>query len=354
MSGGLQRAPSAPTNYLPTCPVWLNLLFVSIALVGLSGCSGGDSETKSDALTVGLVFDIGGLGDKSFNDAAFRGLERAREELGVEFSYYEPAEGTEREAALRIFASGSADIVLGIGFLFTDDIKVVAEEYPEKAFVCVDMTWQEGTPVADNLLGIKFREEEGSYLVGALAGLVTESGVVGFVGGMDIPLIHKFEAGYTAGFAATRPDGRVLVNYAGVTGDAFQNPTKGRELGFAQIDQGADILFHASGSTGLGVFEAARQREKLAIGVDSDQQAEAPGAILTSMTKEVDVAVFEAIRAVADGTFEGGVRVLGLAEDGVDYVFDTANETWITPEIHARVEDYRARIIAGEIVVPVR
>jgi basic membrane protein A len=149
-----------------------------------------------------------------------------------------------------------------------------------------------------------------------------------------------------------RPDVKVLVNYAGVTGDAFQNPTKGRELAFAQIDAGADVIFHASGSTGLGVFEAARQREVLAIGVDSDQSAEAPGTVLTSMTKEVETTVFETIRAVKEGTFEGGVRVLGLAEKGVDYVYNEQNRQWITPQIHEQVESLRQQIIAGTITVP--
>lgn len=320
----------------------------------LSACGGGDSGSgrQDDAFRVGLVFDIGGLGDKSFNDAAHRGVLRARDELGVQFEYYEPAEGSEREAALRIFAAGDADLIIGVGFLFSDDIRKVAEEFPEKEFACIDMTWQEGDVLPPNLLGIKFREEQGSYLVGAIAGLVSESGTVGFVGGMDIPLIHKFEAGYRAGVEAVRPDGRVLVRYAGVTGDAFQNPTKGKELALAQIDQGADVIFHASGSTGLGVFEAVRDRGKLAIGVDSDQQAEAPEHILTSMTKEVDVAVFETAEAARKGEFQGGVRVFGLAEGGVDYVFDENNARWITPEIRERVEALRKEIAEGRIEVP--
>lgn len=345
---GLRRRLGAP---LGTASVRLGLFF---AIVMLAGCGGGENaaEQTGDAFKVGLVFDVGGLGDKSFNDAAHRGLLRAREELGVHFEYYEPAEGSEREAALRIFAAGDWDLVIGVGFLFSDDIRKVAEEFPDKKFACIDMTWQEGDAVPANLVGIKFREEQGSFLVGALAALVSETGTLGFVGGMDIPLIHKFEAGYRAGATQVRPDARVLVRYAGVTGDAFQNPTKGKELALAQIDQQADVIFHASGSTGLGVFEAVRDRGKLAIGVDSDQQAEAPGHILTSMTKQVDIAVFETTAAARGGTFAGGVRVLGLAEGGVDYVFDETNARWITPEIRAQVEALRAEIVAGRIEVP--
>ena len=334
----------------------ISLLLAAIALLAgfLSACGGGESESKKkvDAFRVGLVFDIGGLGDKSFNDAAHRGLLKAREDLGIEFEYYEPAEGSEREAALRIFAAGEADLVVGVGFLFSDDVKKVAEEFPEKKFACIDMTYQDGDVIPPNVVGIKFREEQGSYLVGAIAGLVTQTGTVGFVGGMDIPLIHKFEAGYRAGFEVVRPDGKVLIRYAGVTGDAFQNPTKGKELALAEIDQGADILFHASGSTGLGVFEAVRDRDKLAIGVDSDQQAEAPGHILTSMTKQVDVAVFDTAKAAKDGTFQGGIRILGLKEGGVDYVYDENNSQWITPEIRERVEALRTEIAEGRIEVP--
>ncbi len=333
----------------------VRLFCVSALVLLVSACSGGGETSKNEgSVSVGLVFDIGGLGDKSFNDAAHRGLLQAKGELDAAFEYIEPAEGSEREAALRIFAAGDFDLIIGVGFLFTDDIKQVAQEFPEKKFACIDITWNEGDALPSNLLGIKFREEEGSYLVGALAALVSESGVGGFVGGMDIPLIHKFEAGYRAGFERVRPEGKVLVRYAGVTGDAFQNPTKGKELALAQIDQGADVIFHASGSTGLGVFEAARERDILAIGVDSDQQSEAPEHILTSMTKEVDVAVFETVKSVVDGTFVGGVQVLGLAEGGVDYVFGEQNARWIDDEKRSLVESMRQEIISKKTTVPIR
>ena len=228
------------------------------------------------------MFDVGGRGDKSFNDAAYAGLERAQKELGVTFSTLETGEGSDREAQMRQLAAGGSQLVFGVGFLFSDDIYGLAQEFPNVKFACVDYTLKEGQTLPPNLRALEFKEHEGSFLVGALAALLTKTGKVGFVGGMEIPLIKKFEAGYRAGAKAANPKVEVLVKYAGTTGTAFKDPTKGKELGLAEYNQGADIIFHASGSTGLGVFEAAREKGKLAIGVDSDQQAEAPGFILTS------------------------------------------------------------------------
>jgi basic membrane protein A len=325
---------------------------VLVAVLLLAGCGGEDSEEQTEGLQFGLVFDVGGLGDKSFNDSAYEGLIRARDSLEVGIEYLEPAEGTDREAALRQMAAGKQALIFGIGALFTDDINAVATEFDDKYFACVDYAWQEGTEVPPNVLGLKFREQEGCFLVGAVAGLVTETNVVGFVGGMDNVLIHKFEAGYRAGVKAVNPDCEVMIAYAGVTANAYKDPAKGKELGLAQYDAGADIIFHASGSTGLGVFEAARERDRLAIGVDADQQDEAPGHILTSMIKRVDVAVFETARAVAEGRFEGGIHEVGLAEGALDYVYDENNQRWITPEIRARVESLRADVLARRISVP--
>jgi basic membrane protein A len=324
----------------------------ALALVAMGGCGGKKPESAKPSLHVGLVFDVGGTGDKSFNDSAYRGLQRAKSELGVEFEYIEPGEGADRESGLRMLASGASDVVFGIGFLFTDDITAIAREFPHKKFACVDYALTPGRGIPENLVALKFREEEGSFLVGALAGLVTKTGKVGFVGGMDIPLIHKFELGYTAGVKAVRPDAGVLIAYAGVDGNAFKNPAKGKELALSQFGAGADIIYHASGSTGLGVFEAARQTKRLAIGVDSDQYAEAPGFILTSMVKDVDIAVFETIRAVRDGTFEGGVREFGLRENGVHYVDDANNKALIPDDARGRVETLREQIMRGEVRVP--
>ncbi|MCM8788333.1 MAG: BMP family ABC transporter substrate-binding protein [Candidatus Omnitrophica bacterium] len=289
----------------------------------------GREETKGEKkLRVGLVFDVGGRGDKSFNDAAYNGLMRAKDSLNIDFQYIEPsgAGGGDREAGLRELAAKGFELIFGIGFMFSDDITKIAREFPNQYFACVDYTVKEGETIPTNLVALKFKEEEGSFLVGAIAGLTTKTNIVGFIGGMDIPLIHKFEAGYKAGVKAVNPDCKILVGYAGLTGEAFKNPGKGKELALAQYNKGADIIFHASGSTGLGVFEAAREKNKLAIGVDSDQWYEAPGYVLTSMIKRVDNAVFETIKDVANGRFKGGVRELGLKEGGVGYVYDENNK----------------------------
>ncbi len=332
---------------------WMGRLALAcLAAALIVGCGGEESGSGGERFHVGLVFDVGGLGDKSFNDSAHRGLLRAERELGISSEYFEPAHPSDREAALRLLAQGDTELIIGVGFLFTDDIKAVAKDFPDKGFVCVDYSWSEGDAVPANLVGLKFREEEGSFLVGALAALVSETGVIGFVGGMDIPLIHKFEAGYRAGGQHVNGQLRVLVNYAGVTGEAFANPSKGKELALAQYEQGADIIFHAAGSTGLGVFEAARKKGKLAIGVDADQSAEAPELIVTSMVKNVDVAVFEEIRRVVSGQFEGGIRVLGLREGAVGYVRNEENARWLTPERVRQLDRIQAEIVAGNIPVP--
>jgi basic membrane protein A len=308
-------------------------------------------------LTVGVVFDVGGRGDKSFNDGAYAGAERAIRELGAQVRFIEPGEGSDREAGLRLLAAQHMDLVIGVGFIFSDDLTQLAKEYPGVNFAGVDYalaTDPKGNTIEppSNLAALKFREEQGSFLVGAIAALTSKTKKVGFVGGMDIPLIHKFEAGYKAGVKAVCPDCRVIAQYAGVTPDAFRNPGKGKELALSQYNQGVDVIFHASGSTGLGVFEAARATGKLAIGVDADQYQEAPGYVLTSMVKGVDNAVFDAIQRVKNGSFRGGVYWFGLRENGVRYVYDEHNRRMIPDSVRARVEQLKADIIAGRIQVP--
>lgn len=327
------------------------LWWLTILVFGLAACRNGPSADVDATRRVGLVLDIGGLGDKSFNDLSHVGLLRAVAQFGVVPSFIEPGDNADREAALRQLAAGPEDPILGIGFLFTDDINQVSVDFPHKTFACIDYALIPGRTVPPNVVAIKFREHEGAFLVGAIAALTSKTGIVGFVGGMDIPLIHKFERGFAAGVEAVRPGTKVLTGYAGVTGEAFRNPARGKAIGLAQIGQGADILFHASGSTGLGVFEAARERGVLAIGVDADQWAEAPGTVLTSMVKKVDVAVFKVIQDHLAGRLKGGVVELGLAEDGVGYVFDDHNRHLIAPETIARVEELKARIIRGDIRV---
>ncbi len=334
--------------------LWLGL---GIGLALVAACSRKPAPEAPHGLRVGLVFDIGGRGDKSFNDSAYRGLERARAELGVPYEYHEPSEGADRETGLREYASRGYDLVIGVGFMFSDDIEKMAREFPNVKFACVDYTLKTGADGAaqalpPNLVGLKFREEEGSFLAGAAAALVSTTGTVGFVGGMDIPLIHKFEAGYIAGAKHVRPALQVLSAYAGVNAGAFKDPAKGKELATTMFGNHADVIFHASGTTGLGVFEAAREQHKLAIGVDSDQYDEAPGHILTSMVKDVDVAVFGVIRDAKDGNLQGGVRELGLKEDGVRIVRDDRNRGVFPDAVYARVEALRDSVIQGWITVP--
>ncbi len=319
--------------------------------------SGAAVPPVGDAVDVGIVFDLGGRGDKSFNDGAYLGAERAEKELGVRVRFVEPGEGSDREAGLRLLAAEGMDLVIGVGFIFTDDLTQLAKEYPNTNFGGVDYSVGQDKdgkviPPPTNLAALKFREEQGSFLVGAIAALAGKSKKVGFVGGMNFPLIQKFEMGFSAGVKAVCPDCEVLSQYAGVTPEAFRNPGKGKELALSQYQQGVNVIFHASGSTGLGVFEAARQTGKLAIGVDADQYKEAPGYVLTSMVKRVDNAVFDAIKRVKEKRFKGGIYQYGLAEDGVGYVYDTNNEKMIPAAVRARVEALKQEIIAGRISVP--
>jgi basic membrane protein A and related proteins len=331
------------------------LLAVHVALLFVR--PSGSAAPAAGGLDIGVVFDLGGRGDKSFNDGAYTGAERAAKELGAHIRYVEPGEGSDREAGLRLLAAEGMKLVIGVGFIFTDDLTALAKEYPNTAFAGVDFAVTIGAdgnpePPPSNLAALKFREEQGSFLVGAIAALVGKSKKVGFVGGMDSPLIHKFEAGYRAGVKEVCPDCEVLVQYAGVTPDAFRNPGRGKELALSQYQQGVNVIYHAAGSTGLGVFEAARTMDRFAIGVDADQYHEAPGHVLTSMVKRVDNAVYDAILRVKENRFKGGIYNFGLAEDGVGYVYDEHNRALIPDAVRTRVEALKAEIIAGRIAVP--
>ncbi len=333
------------------------LVVAHIALLFVRPAGAERAAADENTVEVGIVFDVGGRGDKSFNDGAYLGAERAERDLGARVRFIEPGEGSDREAGLRLLAAEGMDLVIGVGFIFSDDLALLAREYPNVRFAGVDYAVPldaNGQPIdpPSNLAALKFREEEGSFLVGALAALAGNSPKVGFIGGMDFPLIHKFEAGYRAGVKAVCPRCELIVQYAGVTPEAFRNPGRGQELALSQYQQGVNVIFHASGSTGLGVFEAARRMGRLAIGVDADQQAEAPGHILTSMVKGVDQAVYDAIRNVREGRFTGGIFELGLRELGVDYVYDANNKGLIPDSVRARVEELRQEIIAGRITVP--
>lgn len=317
------------------------------------------AELVGDGPQVGVVFDLGGRGDKSFNDGAYLGAESATKKLQARVQFIEPGDGSDREAGLRLLAAERRALVVGVGFIFTDDLIELAKEYPDVHFAGVDFavsTDRFGAPIPPppNVAALKFREEEGSFLVGALAALVGGSKKVGFLGGMDIPLIHKFEAGYRAGVMHVCKDCTVIAQYAGVTPEAFRNPSKGKELALSQYQQGVNVIFHASGSTGLGMFEAARAmgRGHYGIGVDADQYGEAPGYVLTSMVKGVDNVVYDTIRRVKDGTFQGGIFSYGLKEKGVGYVYDARNRALIPDSVRARLLDIERDIVAGRIRVP--
>lgn len=311
-------------------------------------------------IRVGLVFDVGGRGDKSFNDAAYAGLAQARTELGSSIEYVEPTDAEDRVSALRLFAARGFSLVIGVGFMFSRDVDEVARDYPNVKFACVDYApsgpGPHGEPpeVPANVVGLGFREEEGTYLIGAAAALSSTTKHVGFVGGMDIPLIRKFERGYRAGVMAVCPTCDVTVAYAGSTPNAFRDPARGEALASAQFANGVDVIFHASGTTGHGVFVAAQRLRKFAIGVDADQYDEMPEVVLTSMIKRVDVAVFETIRAVGQGQFPrgtSGVRVFSLADHGIDWVSSGPHARHLRPEVITRVEALRQQIAAGTVVV---
>ncbi len=315
------------------------------------GRSAAVPDGGSSGRRVGLVFDVGGRGDKSFNDAAYAGILAASKQHGLAFELAEPSGAEDRESALRLLAARKLDLVIGVGHIFSRDMTEVAREFPNVRFACVDFS--PSGPLPPNLSGLGFREQEGAYLVGAAAALTSRSKHVGFVGGMSISLIRKFEAGYRAGVREVCPSCEVHVAYAGTTPDAFRDPAKGKALAATQIASGADVLFHAAGATGHGVFEAARETSTLAIGVDRDQYDEMPEVVLTSLVKRVDTAVATVVTRMTEDRFPGGkMEVLGLAEQGVSWVHEGPHASRLTPETIARVEALSKRIQAGEITVP--
>jgi basic membrane protein A len=302
-------------------------------------------------MRVGLVFDVGGRGDKSFNDSSYDGLLRAERELGVTTEILEPASSEDREAGMRLFAARGFDLVVGVGFIFASDIDRVARDFPGVKFTCVDYAPSPGgTP--PNVAGLAFHEEQGSFLVGAVAGKMTQTQHVGFVGGMQTPLVRKFEAGYRAGVRAACPACEVHAAYAGTTPDAFKDPATGKSIAIAEIAAGADVLYHAAGATGHGVFEAAHDARCAAIGVDADQYDEMPDTVITSMIKRADVTVFDTIRAAAEGRFESGLHVFGVADGAVDYVHDGPHAARLPPAVVSYVEGLRRDVVSGRVVVP--
>ncbi|WEX88558.1 BMP family ABC transporter substrate-binding protein [Sinorhizobium garamanticum] len=293
-----------------------------------------------------IIYDLGGKFDKSFNEAAFNGAEKFKTESGIEYREFEIANDAQREQALRRFASDGNSPIVMAGFNWAASLEKIAAEYPDTKFAIIDMVVEK-----PNVKSIVFKEQEGSYLVGVLAALASKSKTVSFVGGMDIPLIHKFACGYVGGAKSVGADVKVLEAYTGTTPDAWNDPVKGGEIAKSQIDQGADVVYHAAGGTGVGVLQAAADAGKLGIGVDSNQNMLQPGKVLTSMLKRVDVAVYDSFMAAKNDKFEFGVSNLGLKEDGVGYALDDNNKALITPEMHDTVEKVKADIIAGKVQV---
>lgn len=296
---------------------------------------------------VGLVLDRGGKDDKSFNSSAFQGATKAKEKLGVFLKYVEATDDNAFEPLLRAFAQRNFDVIIGIGFAQKEAITKVAGQYPKSHFAIVDAQVD-----APNVRSLLFEEHEGAYLVGAIAALTSRSAKIGFVGGMDIPLIRRFALAYEAGAKKANPQVTVFANYVGITSEAWNNPPKGKELAVSQYDQGADVIFAAAGASGLGVLDAAEEKKKFAIGCDSNQDWTKPGWILTSMLKRVDEAVYATIAEAKAGRFEGGVKHFGLANKGVDYSVDEYNSKILTDAVRQRAETLKAEIIAGRLIVP--
>ncbi|NHF73743.1 BMP family lipoprotein [Paracoccus xiamenensis] len=291
-----------------------------------------------------LIFDLGGKFDKSFNEAAYTGAERWKAETGGTYKELEMQSEAQREQALRRLAQAGANPIVMTGFAFGETLNKIAPDYPDTKFVIIDE--QVDQP---NVQSNKFNEGEGSYLAGVMAAMASKTGTVGFIGGMDVPLIHKFECGYRQGFKAVKPDGKVVINYTGTTPAAWNDPVKGGELAKAQKSQGADVIYAAAGGTGIGVLQAAADEGILSIGVDSNQNHLHPGKVLTSVVKRVDNAVFDAF--TAGEAVEPGLKVWGVAGDGVAVAMDENNAPLVTPEMTAAVDDAKAKITSGEIVV---
>ena len=323
------------------------------------------SADDKSKIHVGIVFDIGGKDDRSFNAAAFAGVKCAetgnwpdgtpcgKPGLNIVLRDIEPGNPTSIEPAMRAFAERGYDLIIGVGFAQAPIMERVAKEYPNIHFAIVD-----GVIELPNVASLVFKEHEGSYLVGMLAAKKSQTGTIGFLGGMDIGLIHRFEGGYEEGARAVNPKIRVIQNYVGVNDSAWNNPGKGKELALAQIGKGADVIFTAAGNSGLGAFDAAEQAgmqnghaTHFVIGVDSNQNMVKPGFVLTSMVKRVDNAVYAIVEDVVNGRFQAGFHVYGLDKDGVGYAMDKFNQNLITPEMIQQVEEAKMKIIAGQIKV---
>jgi len=319
------------------------VLWALAALAALRVLSGAAAAEFSPA----IVYDFGGRFDRSYNQSASEGVGRFAKDTGVAVREFEILNATQREQAMRRFAQRGATIIVAVGFSQASAVEAVARDYPNVKFTLID-----GVVDLPNVQSIGFREQESTFLCGMAAAMVTKTGKLGFVGGMDIPLVRKFAAGYGAGARYINPSVTVFINMAGTTPRAWSDPTLGVELARSQFGRGADVVFQVAGGTGIGVMQAAADAGLLSIGSDSNQDYLHPGSVLTSAVKHVDVAVYAAFATARNGTWQGGRRELGLAEDGLGYTADQYNRVLLTPERIRLLERAKADIISGKIVVP--
>jgi len=304
------------------------------------------AHAQAPAIQPAIVYDVGGKFDRSFNEAAFRGAERFRTETNIEFREFEIQNDAQREQALRQFAQRGHSPIIAVGFNFRTALERVAADFPNVRFTIIDSGVDR-----PNVESVSFREHEGSYLVGVLAALASRSNTIGFIGGMDIPLIRAFGCGYVQGARSVRPNITVISNMTGTAPTAFRDPVRGAELARGQITQNADVIYAAAGATGIGVLQTVADAGRLGIGVDSNQNHLHPGRVLTSMLKRVDQAVYNTFMSARNGTWTAGRTVLGLREQGVGWALDEHNRALVTPEMEAAVNRARDAIIAGSVQV---
>ena len=307
----------------------------------------GAPAARAEVLVPGIIYAVGEKFDGSFNESAYEALEAFERDTGIAYLEVEPADSTQFSRAAAALARRGANAVVVIGFYYAQPLEELAGEFPDIRFILIDAVAE-----APNVQSVVFREHEGAFLTGILAAMASRTGTVGFVGAIDIPLIRRFIAGFEAGARHADPDIRTLVSFVGTTPAAFNDPTTAGELARSQFERGADVVFAGAGNSNFGVFQAANDLGHLAIGVDANQNGLYPGTILTSMLKRIDVAILSALAAARAGTWEPGVRALGLAERGVDWALDEHNAPLISSEMIKAVEEARAAIIAGTLVVP--
>ncbi|MBA5607249.1 BMP family ABC transporter substrate-binding protein [Duganella sp. FT3S] len=323
----------------------MKLLQFSLTIAAFAAAGACASASAADP-KLGIVYDAGGKFDKSFNQSAFEGASRFKKETNINFIEVQASSDTQAEQMLRGLARKNLDLIASIGFAQTQAVQKVAKEFPKVHFVLID-----GVAQGANVNSVTFKEEEGSYLVGVAAAMASKSKKLGFVGGIDIPLIRAFACGYEQGAKATYPKVEVIQNMVGTTAAAWNDPAKGGELARSQFERGVDVVFAVAGGSGLGTLQTAKEKGKLGIGVDSNQNHLYPGSILTSMVKRVDNAIYDSFMQMKNGTWKAGVTAKGLKEGGVDWALDENNRKLITPEIEKRVLGARKDIIDGKVKV---